>query len=151
MLILSAGGLDGEFSSLQPCMSMTGCLQFSSVLPPPTPAAKNFQELLTCHREGGASLPFSWTSGVAVASPASCWDNRKNLHLHLKPLIRYHKHLYTYNVAGEQQTDGSGETLTHFSTWPQWEVISRWKWLILRRRHYTLPYILPKCNVAVPI
>lgn len=144
------GGLDGEFSSLQPCTSMTGCLQFSPVLPP-TPAAKNFQELLTCHREGGASLPFSWTSGVAVASPASCWDNRKNLHLHLKPLIRYHKHLYTYNVAGEQQTDGSGETLTHFSTWPQWEVISRWKWLILRRRHYTLPYILPKCNVAVPI
>lgn len=81
---------------------------------PPPPHLKNFQKLLTCRQEGGASLPFSWTSGVGAASLPSCWDNRKNLQLHLKPLIRYHKHLYTYNVAGEQQADGSGETVTHF-------------------------------------
>lgn len=36
--------------------------------------------LLICHWEAGASLPFSWTSGVGAASLASCWDNQKNLH-----------------------------------------------------------------------
>lgn len=137
MLILSAGPtgtLDGEFSScncaqtrqevsshftlfgpLPEINATTHPVHFSAdPQPQPQPQPRTFQKLLTCHWEGGAALPFSWTSGVVAASPASCWDNRKNLQLHLKPLIRYHKHLYAYNVAGKQQTDGSRETVTHF-------------------------------------
>lgn len=41
---------------------------------------------------------------------------KKKKPLHLKPVIKYRKHLYADNVAGEHLTDGTGKTLKHFFT-----------------------------------
>lgn len=35
--------------------------------------------------------------------------------LHLKPVIKYRKHLYADNAAGEHLADGTGKTLKHFA------------------------------------
>lgn len=46
---------------------------------------------------------------VLPALPAVETTEKLHLQLHLKPLIRYHKHLYRDSVTSEPQTDGTRE------------------------------------------